>query len=154
MCSSDLPAPGLAALISASKDGALLARVLNYFRVTPVRGSSSRRGQQALLEMTRQIESGCNAAITPDGPKGPKYSVQEGIIALAQLTGAAIIPVSGRINQKWTLRSWDAFQIPKFFAKCEIHLNTPMIVPREATDEERESLRVELQRRMMEITFD
>ena len=148
------PAPGLAALISASKDGALLARVLKYFRVAPVRGSSSRRGRQALLEMTTFIEDGYNAAITPAGPKGPKYKVQEGIIALAQVTGATIIPVSARVSRKWTLRSWDAFQIPKPFALCEMHLHKPLRVPREATDDEREALRVELERRMIEITFD
>jgi hypothetical protein len=148
------PAPGLAALISASKDGALLSRVLKYFKVSPVRGSSSRRGRQALLELTSHIENGYNAAITPDGPKGPKYKVQDGIIALAQITGATIIPVSAKVNRKWTLKSWDAFQIPKPFAACEIHLNKPMQVPREASDEEREALRAELERRMIEITFD
>jgi lysophospholipid acyltransferase (LPLAT)-like uncharacterized protein len=148
------PAPGLAALVSASKDGALLSRVLKYFKVSPVRGSSSRRGRQALLELTKHIQDGYNAAITPDGPKGPKYKVQEGVLALAQITGATIIPVSAKVNRKWTLKSWDAFQIPKPFAACEIHLNKPIRVPREASDEEREALRVELERRMMEITFD
>jgi lysophospholipid acyltransferase (LPLAT)-like uncharacterized protein len=148
------PAPGLAALVSASKDGALLSRVLKYFKVSPVRGSSSRRGRQALLELTKHIQDGYNAAITPDGPKGPKYKVQEGVLALAQITGATIIPVSAKVNRKWTLKSWDAFQIPKPFAACEIHLNKPIHVPREASDEEREALRVELERRMMEITFD
>lgn len=148
------PAPGLAALASASKDGALISRVLRYFKVSPVRGSSSRRGRQALLELTTHIQEGYNAAITPDGPKGPKYKVQEGVIALAQITGATIIPVSAKVNRKWTLKSWDEFQIPKPFAACEIHLNKPIRVPREASDEEREALRAELERRMMEITFD
>src|SRR3954468_18484535 len=141
------PAPGMAGLISASKDGALLARVLRYFRVTAVRGSSSRRGRQALLEMTRLIEDGYNAAITPDGPKGPKYKIQEGIIALAQVTGAVIIPVSAKVSSKWTLRSWDAFQIPKPFAMCEMYLNDVMRVPRETSAEQREELRGELERR-------
>jgi hypothetical protein len=148
------PAPGLAALISASKDGALLSRALKYFKVTPVRGSSSRRGRQALLELTTLLEAGYNAAITPDGPRGPKYKVQDGIIALAQVTGATIIPVTAKVNRKWSLKSWDAFQIPKPFAICEIHLNQPLSVPREASDEQREALRAELERRMMEITFD
>ncbi len=148
------PAPGLAALISASKDGALLARTLEYFKVSPVRGSSSRRGRQALLELTTHIEQGYNAAITPDGPRGPKYKVQEGIIALAQVTGAPIVPVSAKVNRKWTLRSWDSFQIPKPFAVCELQLNAPMRVPRESSDDDRETLRAELERRMLEITFD
>jgi lysophospholipid acyltransferase (LPLAT)-like uncharacterized protein len=148
------PAPGLAALISASKDGALLARVLRYFRVTAVRGSSSRRGRQALLELTSRIEEGLNAAITPDGPKGPKYRVQEGVIALAQVTGAPILPISFRVHSKWSLRSWDAFQIPKPFARCEIIVGEPMVIPRDAEDAEREALRHELERRLTTITFD
>jgi lysophospholipid acyltransferase (LPLAT)-like uncharacterized protein len=148
------PAPGLAALISASRDGALLSRVLKYFGVRAVRGSSSRRGRQALLELTRLIDEGCNAAITPDGPKGPKYKIQEGIIALAQVTRAAIIPVSVTISSKWTARSWDGFQIPKPFSRCEIYVGDALRAPREASDQEREALRAELERRMMEITFD
>lgn len=148
------PAPGLAALISASKDGALLARILSYFGVTAVRGSSSRRGRQALLELTTQLEEGCNAAITPDGPKGPKYTVQPGVIALAQITGAAILPVSMKIHGKWQAKSWDGFQVPWPFARCEIFVNTPVKVPREAEDAERESLRQELEKRLREITFD
>lgn len=151
---SQWPAPGMAALISASKDGALLARILRYFRVTAVRGSSSRRGRQALLELTSRIEEGLNAAITPDGPRGPKYRVQEGVIALAQVTGAPIIPTSVRVQSKWVTRSWDAFQIPKPFALCEITVAEALTVPREADDAEREALRAELERRLSAITFD
>ncbi len=81
----------LAALVSASKDSALLAAVLAKFGVEQVRGSSSRRGPQALLELTTLAQMGYDLAVTPDGPKGPRYSVQEGIVALAQLTGLPII---------------------------------------------------------------
>jgi hypothetical protein len=148
------PAKGLAALISASKDGALLSRVYGYFGATPVRGSSSRRGRQALLELTNYIQDGFNAAITPDGPKGPKYKLQEGIIALAQITGAPIVPATVTVDRKWSLKSWDGFQIPKPFAKCEAIMIEPMRVPREATEADREALRAELERRMLEITVD
>ncbi len=148
------PPAGLAALISASKDGALLARVLKYFEVTPVRGSSSRRGRQALLELTRQIESGTSVAITPDGPKGPKYRVQEGIVALAQVTGAPIMPCTIEVSSKWTLGSWDGFQIPKPFARCEIRFGAPLEVARNADPATREAVRADLERRMMETTAD
>ena len=148
------PSPGLAALISASKDGALLSRVLSFFGVTAVRGSSSRRGRQALLELTTQLQQGCNVAITPDGPKGPCYTVQPGIIALAQITGSAIVPVSFKVHGKWQTRSWDRFQIPYPFARCDLYLAPPLKVPREATEAERETLRQELQTRLMSITFD
>src|SRR5271157_3309429 len=84
----------LAALVSASKDGALLAAVLGRFGVEQIRGSSSRRGPQALLELTSHAQKGYDLAVTPDGPRGPRYVVQEGVIALAQLTGLPIIPVT------------------------------------------------------------
>lgn len=148
------PAAGLAAMISASKDGSLLAGTLEKFDVTPVRGSSSRRGRQALLEMTRQLNAGLNAAITPDGPKGPRYKAQSGIIALAQVSGAPIVPVTMRTDRVWKLKSWDQFQIPKPFAKCEMHFLKPMKVAREASEAEREELRAELEARLMAATFD
>jgi lysophospholipid acyltransferase (LPLAT)-like uncharacterized protein len=148
------PEAGLAAMISASKDGSLLAGTLKFFDVTPVRGSSSRRGRQALLEMTRQLNAGLNAAITPDGPKGPRYKAQGGIVALAQVSGAPIVPVTMRTDRVWKLKSWDAFQIPMPFAKCEIHFQKPMPVRREASEAEREELRAELERRLMAATFD
>jgi lysophospholipid acyltransferase (LPLAT)-like uncharacterized protein len=151
---SSWPAPGLAALISASKDGALLARILKYFKVTAIRGSSSRRGQQALLEITTRLQEGFNAAITPDGPKGPKYQVQPGVIALAQITGASIIPVSMKTDRKFITRSWDSFQIPKPFARCELFVGPALTVPREASEADRESFRQELEKRLMAITFD
>jgi lysophospholipid acyltransferase (LPLAT)-like uncharacterized protein len=148
------PGPGLAALISASKDGALLARVLKYFDVTAIRGSSSRRGRQALLEITGKIQDGFHAAITPDGPKGPKYRVQEGVIALAQVTGARIIPVSLKIVRKFEARSWDNFQIPMPFTRCDLYVGSPLTVPREVDEAGREALRQELEKRLMDITFD
>ena len=83
---------GMAALISASKDGALLAAILERFKVLAVRGSSSRRGPQALLELTSWAERDYDLAITPDGPRGPKYVVQEGAMSLGQLTGRPIVP--------------------------------------------------------------
>src|SRR5438477_9066162 len=104
--------PGMAAMVSASKDGGFLAAILEGFAVQPVRGSSSRRGSQALRELTTWAERGYDLAITPDGPRGPRYVVQEGVIALAQLTEMPIVPVSCHVNWKIQLKSWDKFQIP------------------------------------------
>src|SRR5215472_22518 len=92
---------GMAVMVSASKDGAFLASVLECFGVEPARGSSSRRGPQALLELTSWAECGHDLAITPDGPRGPRYTVQEGVMSLAQLTGLPIIPASYHTNWKW-----------------------------------------------------
>src|SRR5215510_2678956 len=101
---------GLAAMVSASKDGAFLAAILKCFSVQPVRGSSSRRGPQALLELTSWAERGFDLAITPDGPRGPPYVVQEGVMSLAQLTGLPIIPTSFNLSRKVAVNSWDRFQ--------------------------------------------
>jgi lysophospholipid acyltransferase (LPLAT)-like uncharacterized protein len=136
----------LAALISASKDGALLSAVLRKFGVLAVRGSSSRRGPQALLELTSQAERGHDVAITPDGPRGPRYVVQEGVISLAQVTGLSIVPVTWNTSWKICVKSWDRFQIPLPFARCEMVLNQPIMVPRGASEGEREELRTELER--------
>jgi hypothetical protein len=148
------PTRGLAAMVSASKDGAFLAAILERFGVQPVRGSSSRRGSQALLELTSWAEQGYDLAITPDGPRGPRYLVQEGAIVLAQLTGFPIVPVSCWFKGKWTLNSWDAFQIPRPFACCEVSVGEALRVPREASDAERSLLRAELEARMKALTRD
>jgi lysophospholipid acyltransferase (LPLAT)-like uncharacterized protein len=144
----------LAAMVSASKDGGMLARVLEHFGVQPVRGSSSRRGRQALLELTSWAEQGYDLAITPDGPRGPRYIVQDGTAALAQVTGLPIVPVSYFLSSKICLKSWDRFQIPLPFTRCEIRLGEPVRIPRECSDAEREALRVQLEQTLREISQD
>jgi lysophospholipid acyltransferase (LPLAT)-like uncharacterized protein len=136
----------LVALISASKDGAFLSAVLTKFGVLAVRGSSSRRGPQALLELTSHAKRGHDVAITPDGPRGPRYVVQEGVISLAQVTGLSIVPVTWNTCWKICAKSWDRFQIPLPFARCEMVIHQPITVPRGASEAEREGLRVELER--------
>jgi hypothetical protein len=145
---------GLATVVSASGDGAFLAAVLQKFGVQAIRGSTSRRGPQALLEATRWIRKNYSVAITPDGPRGPVYEVQDGIIFLAQLTGRPIIPVSNFANWKLRLRSWDRFQIPLPFAACKLSCGEPLWVPRDATVAEREQLRLKLAASMRAISGD
>jgi lysophospholipid acyltransferase (LPLAT)-like uncharacterized protein len=139
----------LAAFISASKDGAFLSSILDKFGVSAVRGSTSRRGRQALLECTGLVEQGHDVAITPDGPRGPVYTIQDGIIALAQLTGRSIVPVYVSISSKVELKSWDRFQIPMPFSKCEIFLKEPIAIPRYLSIEERDRVRTLLRDRML-----
>lgn len=145
---------GLAALISASKDGAFLAAVLERFGVEPVRGSSSRRGPQALLELTSWAERGYDLAITPDGPRGPRYVVQEGAMSLAQLTGLPIVPFGFYAPRKIQVKSWDAFQIPLPFSRCILYLGKPIYVPRDASDAQREEIRQQLEMTLKSISRD
>lgn len=147
-------APGLAALVSASKDGAFLSAILECFGVHPVRGSSSRRGPQALLELTTWAERGYDLALTPDGPRGPRYVVHEGIMYLAQVTGLSITPCAFHLDWKIQIRSWDRFQIPLPFSRCEMVFAKALSVPREATESEREALRLQLERTLREISKD
>jgi lysophospholipid acyltransferase (LPLAT)-like uncharacterized protein len=139
------PHDHLAALISASKDGALLAAILQHFGAQPVRGSSSRRGTRALLELTSWAERGYDLAVTPDGPRGPCYVVQEGVMVLAQVTGLPIIPYSCRLGWKLRMKSWDRFEIPLPFSHCDMTFGEPIRVPRGATDAERAQLREHLE---------
>ena len=148
------PERRIAGMISASRDGALLAQIFEHFGVEPVRGSSSRRGGQALLELTTWAERGCDLAITPDGPRGPRYEVQDGVISTAQLTGLPIVPVSYHLNWKIQSKSWDQFQIPLPFARCEIVTGPVLRVPREADDAEREKLRQQLEAGLRAISKD
>jgi lysophospholipid acyltransferase (LPLAT)-like uncharacterized protein len=145
---------GMAAMVSASKDGGFLAAILECFKVQPVRGSTSRRGPQALLELTTWAERGFDLAITPDGPRGPCYEVQEGVMSLAQITGLPIIPFSYDAAWKLRARSWDRFQIPLPFSRCEMRMGKPVRVPHEATDEQRAVLRQELETTLRNLSED
>ena len=148
------PERRMAAMVSASRDGGLLARVLEHFSVEPVRGSSSRRGPQALREMISWAERGYDLALTPDGPRGPCYQVQDGVVSTAQLTDLPIIPVSYHLNWKFRPKSWDRFQVPLPFARCRIRIGDIVRIPREATESERETLRQRLEATMKAITVD
>ena len=135
----------VAVLVSASKDGEKLARVLSKFNLICVRGSSSRRGKEALREMTDLVNLGYDAGITPDGPRGPKYHCQDGVISLAQLTQAPIIPVSYDLSHKITVNSWDNFMVPLPFARATLRIGPPMTVPADVSDAQHEQKRLELE---------
>jgi len=148
------PGRRMATIVSASRDGALVTGVLRRFGVEPARGSTSRRGTQALRELTTWAERGYDLSITPDGPRGPRYHVQEGAIALARLTGLPIVFMTYHLDWKITLKSWDRFQVPIPFARCRVTLGAPLRVGRDAGEGEREELRARLEREMITATED
>ncbi len=136
--------PG-AALTSASKDGEILAAFLNRFGVRAIRGSSSRGGARALVEMKRAIKDGFIMGITPDGPRGPLYHLNPGVVKLAQVSGGFVLPVRIRYSRFWQLKSWDGFMIPKPFARVEITFDTLHAVPPTSDDAAFEAERVRMQ---------
>ncbi|MBT4274658.1 MAG: lysophospholipid acyltransferase family protein [Verrucomicrobia bacterium] len=149
--SKGYPDRRLAALASASNDGAFLSVILQSYGVHAVRGSSSRRGSQAMKELITLLRKGYDLSLTPDGPRGPKYKMQSGVISLAQLTGKPVIPVSYVLSMKWTLNTWDAFQIPMPFAKCVVHMGEPVYVDRNITADQRDALANQLSEEMIRL---
>lgn len=136
------------ALASPSKDGEILAAFLARFGIGAIRGSSSRRGLQAMLEMKRASEAGVDIAITPDGPRGPCYHLNPGVISLAQLANVPVLQVCVSYSSYWQLKSWDRFQIPKPFATVDINLLPLEKIPATDTPEAFEEQRTRLESSM------
>jgi lysophospholipid acyltransferase (LPLAT)-like uncharacterized protein len=136
--------PKLYVLTSASTDGAALARAMAVCGQGAIRGSSSRRGAAALIALKRALLSGADIAVTPDGPRGPRYVVQPGLIKLASITGAPIIPIHVRFSSAWRLKSWDRFILPKPFSHVRISFEPAVAVApglsEDAFEEERARL--------------
>lgn len=132
-------------LTSASKDGAALAALVGVFGYGAVRGSTSRRGRAAMLGLLRAVKEGKDVGITPDGPRGPRYVVQPGVIKLAQATGAPILPMSMECRWAWRLKTWDHFRIPLPFSKVVITIHELLEVPRQIGEDASEELRRRLE---------
>jgi len=138
------PDPNITVLTSASKDGAILEYTMRAFGFDAVRGSSSRRGARALIELKRRVKEGSNICITPDGPRGPRYKTQAGAVKLASLTGAPVIPVTVSVPNCWTLNTWDKFVIPVPFSKVSMHYGNSLSIERDLSDEDMESYQQQL----------
>ena len=122
-------------MISRSFDGDIIAGITESFHMKTARGSSSRGGANAYLEMVEHVKSGGGAAFTVDGPRGPLKKVKPGVIKLAQQTGAQILPMAALADRYWSLhKSWDKFRIPKPFSKVKLIYGTPIKVPPDVTD--------------------
>jgi len=116
-------------LVSLSEDGDLMARVLEKLDFVPVRGSSSRGGEEGLRELERWVRSGRSVALTPDGPRGPRHIAARGAVVLAARTGKPILPLGVASTRAWTLDSWDSFQVPMPGTRGVIVVGKPLIVP-------------------------
>ncbi len=140
-----------AALISASRDGDLLADAITRFGFDVVRGSSSRLGASAILQLTDVLASHRDVVITPDGPRGPVYELGPGIIYLAQKSGAAVLPVNMEYSSCWRLKSWDRFILPRPFAKIRVIIGQPHRIRSTNTADDFEAERLRLQDAMMAL---
>lgn len=117
-------------LVSRSKDGEIIARILQRQGHEPLRGSSSRGGLRALSGMIRKMkQSGRPAVVIPDGPRGPRHRVQPGIIMLAKKTGFPIVPVTYSARHRKVFNSWDRFVLPAPLTRCKVVFGDPLSVP-------------------------
>jgi hypothetical protein len=140
-----------AALISASRDGDLLSDAVQRFGYNVVRGSSSRLGASAILQLGEVLASHGDVVITPDGPRGPVYELGPGIIFLAQKTGAPVLPMNMEYSSCWRIKSWDRFIVPRPFAKVRVIIGAPHRVSLTSNPEEFEAERLRLQNAIMTL---
>lgn len=124
------------AIISQSKDGEIVSRVLHLYKAETARGSSTRGGENALRDALRASKAGQNLAVTPDGPKGPRRVVKEGVVKIAQITGMPVVPFHFTARKKKRLRSWDGQIFPYPFSRALYLYGAPIAVPRDGDAEE------------------
>jgi lysophospholipid acyltransferase (LPLAT)-like uncharacterized protein len=139
-------------LISQHRDGELIARTVKLFGIDSVRGSTTRGGLAAIRNMSRALQEGFNLAITPDGPQGPKHVVQGGVVELARLTGAPVLPVTYSASRRKVFQSWDNFNLPLPFSRVVYIWGEPIFVLRETSKEGLEEKRLLLENRLKQIT--
>ena len=109
------------AIISQHFNGELIAKVLGFFNIWGLRGSSKKGAKSVLINAIKAIKEGRTVMITPDGPRGPRYSMSDGAVALAIRSKLPIMVVNYIPSSYWQLGSWDKFLIPKPFSKLEIY---------------------------------
>jgi lysophospholipid acyltransferase (LPLAT)-like uncharacterized protein len=126
-------------LTSASHDGSMLAHAMKVFGLGAVRGSSSRR---------------LDVCITPDGPRGPRYVVQPGVIKVAEFSGARILPIHARCTSAWRLKTWDRLVIPMPFSKVRITYGETLAVPRGLDETAFEATRLRIEEILCSGTDD
>ncbi|MBL8018804.1 MAG: lysophospholipid acyltransferase family protein [Leptospirales bacterium] len=139
-----------AVLISASRDGTYIDRVVRKFGNTSIRGSTSRGGGKAFKELILHLRKGLSAAITPDGPRGPAFIVQPGLIGSAQISQVPIIPFHYECTrQKVAKKSWDQHRVPLPFTTFVCSFGPPIHIPRNLSEAEFEDQRLLVQNAML-----
>ncbi len=139
-------------MTSQSFDGEYIARFIQRFGYGAARGSSTRGGVGAIVEMVRLVRQGCPTAFTIDGPRGPRYVAKMGAVLLAKKTGQPVLPFTITSKKIWQARrSWDGFQVPKPFTDALVSIAQPIYVPADANDQMLQTKRDELQRALDDL---
>lgn len=113
----------VSAMISENRDGEIIAKLVENFGIGAVRGSSSKGGAKALINALKELKMGNDIAITPDGPRGPRYSIADGIVVIAQKSGRKIRCLNAVPTKYWQFKSWDKFILPKPFGRIDFYIS-------------------------------
>jgi lysophospholipid acyltransferase (LPLAT)-like uncharacterized protein len=139
-------------LVSQHADGELIARTMKHLGYGVVRGSTTRGGTAALLELA-QLPRNAHLGITPDGPRGPRRKLQMGVIYLAALTGLPVIPIGATADRAWRAKSWDRMVIPKPWSTAYAVTAAPIRVPKSLDRQQLEPYRLQLEEAMLRATL-
>ena len=139
---------GIVVITSENFDGEWIAGIIERFGYGTARGSTSRGGLKAMLQLVKDMEQGRPAGFTLDGPRGPALVAQPGAIWLARTTGNPVLPFHLEASRAWSLRSWDRTQIPKPFSTVALVVGEPMEIAGDATDGQVEQSRQDLEARL------
>ena len=142
---------GIVVMISENFDGEWIARIIEQFGFRTARGSTSRGGQRAMLQLKREMEQGHPSGFAIDGPRGPARKAQPGAIWLAKLTGNPVVPFHMEASSYWNLSSWDRTQIPRPFSTVAVAVGAPIDVPRDADETTLEGKRLELEQSLFAL---
>jgi len=118
--------PKAKVLISEHFDGQIIAGIIRFFKLGSIHGSTTRGGAKVLIQGLRALEEGYDVGITPDGPKGPRYSISDGVIIMAQKRHAKVVVFHCRPTRYWQLSSWDCFVVPKPFCALDFYASEPI----------------------------
>jgi lysophospholipid acyltransferase (LPLAT)-like uncharacterized protein len=143
---------GAKVLISRHGDGEFIARVIKYFGLGTIRGSYGKRSVSSVREMLAELKEGTDIAITPDGPKGPRYRMKQGIVELARLSRRPIVPVTYSASKTKLFNSWDRFLLPYPFSRVFFLWGDPIYVPRDLKGNELEAKRQEIEGALISLT--
>jgi lysophospholipid acyltransferase (LPLAT)-like uncharacterized protein len=138
---------GAKVLISSSKDGELISRTMAYFGLGSVRGSSNRGGRTAFKEMLNLSKEPLDLVITPDGPKGPRHTLKDGVVQLARISGRPVVPTAFACSHGHRFQSWDQFLLPFPWGRAIYIYGDPLTF---GNDETAESFQSRLQHAMNE----
>jgi lysophospholipid acyltransferase (LPLAT)-like uncharacterized protein len=144
---------GFRALVSRSEDGAMVSDLLRRFGFVTVRGSSSRGGAEGLRALARAIGEGHSVVVVPDGPRGPREVLKAGVVVLARLSGAPVVPAALAASSEWRASSWDEFRIPKPFSRCVVRFGAPICVARKGDAAGEETARKEIEAALNAVTW-